>query len=42
MFFQCGTSLGKAYLCGLSQHLSNVGTCEILSLLLDLSTEGND
>jgi hypothetical protein len=26
MFFQCGTSLGKAYLCGLSQHLSKYGT----------------
>jgi hypothetical protein len=32
MFFQCGTSLGKAYLCGLSQHLSNVGQAHITIL----------
>ena len=32
MFFQCGTSLGKPYLCGLSQHLSNVGQAHITIL----------
>jgi hypothetical protein len=32
ILFQCGTSLDKAYLCGLSQHLSNVGQAHITIL----------